>query len=228
MPRNNLTSNTLFVGPCHGKRKEMQTEFPFEKLRADKFKVYASLGTVFNNKPGVFWKIMDALDEPEYQVIISAGGAYQALSQRKIPPNVLLFKSVPQLELLPKVDLVIGHGGNNSTNETLAAGKPLIVIPVGGEQADNASRVEFLGVGRRININQLDKDKIRQVIREIRTHPSFVARVAAVKQAICQTSGLVTASRCIGWVARHGKPLHRPSGFPLTITTDNLDQLLNM
>jgi UDP:flavonoid glycosyltransferase YjiC (YdhE family) len=44
----------------------MQAGFPFEKLRADKFKVYASLGTVFNNKPDVFRKIMDALNGPEY------------------------------------------------------------------------------------------------------------------------------------------------------------------
>lgn len=227
-PRNNLTSHTLFIGPCYGKRKGMQAEFPFEKLRADKLKVYASLGTVFNNKPDVFWKIMDALDEPEYQVVISAGGAYQALSQRKIPQNVLLFKSVPQIELLSKVDLVIGHGGNNSTNETLAAGKPLIVIPVGGEQADNASRVEFLGVGRRINLKQLDKSKIRRAIGEIRAHPSFLERVAAIKQAISQTNGLVTASHCIEWVARHRKPLHRSSGFPLTITTDNLGQLMDI
>lgn len=227
-PRNNLTSHTLFIGPCFGKRKGMHAEFPFEKLRADKFKIYASLGTVFNNKPGVFRKIMDALEGPEYQVIISAGGAYQALSKRKTPQNVLLFKSVPQIELLPKVDLAIGHGGNNSTNETLASGKPLIVIPVGGEQADNASRVEFLDVGRRINIKQLDKSNIRQVIGEIRAHPSFLERVAAIKQAINQTNGLVTASRCIGWVARHRKPLHRPIGFPLTITTDNLGQLIEM
>lgn len=227
-PRNNLTSNTLFIGPCFGKRKGMQTEFPFEKLRADKFKVYASLGTVFNNKPGVFLKIMEALYEPEYQIIISAGGAYQALSQRKIPQNVLLFKGVPQIELLPKVDLVIGHGGNNSTNETLAAGKPLIVIPVGGEQTDNASRVEFLGVGRRISMNQLDKSKIRQAIGEIREQPSFLERLAAIKQAISQTNGLVSASRSIEWVALHRKPLHRPSGFPLTITTDNLGQLLDI
>ncbi|MBI3360323.1 MAG: hypothetical protein HY023_04355, partial [Chloroflexi bacterium] len=133
-----------------------------------------------------------------------------------------------QIELLPKVDLVIGHGGNNSTNETLAAGKPLIVMPVGGEQADNASRVEFLGVGRRINIQQLDKSKIRQAIEEIRAHPSFLERAAAIQQAISQTNGLVTASHCIEWVARHRKPLHRPSGFPLTITTDNLGQLMDM
>lgn len=227
-PRNNLTSHTLFIGPCFGKRKEVQVGFPFEKLRADKFKVYASLGTVFNNKPGVFWKIMEALDEPGYQVIISAGAAYQALSQRKIPRNVLLFKSVPQIELLPKVDLVIGHGGNNSTNETLAAGKPLIIIPIGGEQADNASRVEFLGVGRRINIKQLDKNTIRQAIGKIRAQSSLLKRAAGVKQAIGQANGLVTASHCIEWVARHRKPLRRPRGFPLTITTDNLGRLLDM
>lgn len=128
-----------------GAQSPLQSDFPFDRLRPDLYKVYVSLGTVFNNKPAVFRKIMQGLDRPEFQVIVSAGGAYPQLNRAARPANVLLFPSVPQVDLLPRVDLVIGHGGNNSTNETLAAGKPLLVLPVGGEQGDNASRVQYCG-----------------------------------------------------------------------------------
>jgi MGT family glycosyltransferase len=228
-PRDHLAGHSLFIGPCFAKRKNSRaSHFPFEQLRSDKYKIYVSLGTVFNNKPRVFERIISALNSPEYQVIISAGGAYKKLLQDKIPENVLLFQSVPQVDLLPKVDLVIGHGGNNSTNETLAAGKPLIVMPVGGEQGDNASRIEYLKAGLRVNIASFDEDEIAQKVKYIRSNPEFQERVSCLKEAIDRTDGPKTASTCIEWVAHNKRPLFRPAGFPLTITKDNLAELLSI
>jgi MGT family glycosyltransferase len=202
-------------------------DFPFENLKNDLFKVYVSLGTIFNNKPQVFRKIMHALDHPDYQVIISAGGAYKRLIKYQIPDNVMLFPSVPQVDLLPHIDLVIGHGGNNSTNETLSAGKPLIVMPIGGEQTDNASRVEYLKVGLRLNIKDFTAQELRQKVDQIKNNPEFQQRASLLKGAIAQTDGCSTSSACIQWLAHHRRPLNRPEGFPITITKDKLHDLLS-
>jgi MGT family glycosyltransferase len=228
-PRDNLTPNTLFIGPCFAKRKNLPDNcFPFENLKSDRCKVYVSLGTVFNNKPQVFRKIMQALDHPDYQVVISAGGAYRNLIKHQIPNNVMLFPSVPQVDLLPNIDLVIGHGGNNSTNETLAAGKPLIVMPIGGEQMDNASRVEYLGVGLRLNIMNFNAQELRQKVEQIKNNPGFQQRALLLKEVIAQTDGCSTSSTCIQWLARNRSPLSRPEGFPVTITRENLNDLLSV
>lgn len=226
-PRNNLTENTLFIGPCFGKRAEVEKEFPFDKLRADKFKVYVSLGTIFNNKPEIFRKIMRALDTSEYQVIISAGGAYQTLQQDVLPQNAQIFRSVPQVSLLPKIDLFISHGGNNSTNESLASGKPIIVMPVGGEQADNASRVVYLGVGKRVDITSFSEKQLLTTVEEIRMIPTFQESALTIMKGLKLTQGLVTASRCIDWVAQKRKALQRKGDLPLTITPAHLEQLLD-
>jgi MGT family glycosyltransferase len=223
-PRDNLTDTTFFIGPCFTNRKALSNDFPFHQLRQDKYKVYVSLGTVFNNKPQVFRKIMRALNHPDYQIIISAGGAFPKLINSAIPENVLLFPSVPQVELLSQVDLVIGHGGNNSTNETLAAGKPLIVMPIGGEQGDNASRVEYLRAGLRINIDHFDERELATKVNAIRTNPEYQKRVLELKEGLGKTDGARTASELIQWVAQKRKPLTRPKGFPLTIRIDNIAQ----
>jgi MGT family glycosyltransferase len=225
-PRDNLSANTLYVGPCFSKRKAMQTEFPYDDLRPDRCKVYVSLGTVFNNKPQVFRRILDGLDHPDFQVIVSAGGAYDRIIRQRIPANAMIFRSVPQVDLLPRVDMVIGHGGNNSTNETLAAGKPLIVLPVGGEQGDNARRVEYLGCGSRLDINQFSASDIRQVVDHIRSTPGYAARAAALSAAIAQADGPRTAAACVAWIAEQRRPLARPSHLPLTITQATLGELL--
>ncbi len=225
VPRNNLTPSTLFIGPCFGKRKR-QAEFPFSSLVSDKYKIYVSLGTVFNNRPEFFRKIMRALDVADYQVIISAGGAFRTLQRGAIPLNALLFQSVPQAELLPQVDLFISHGGNNSINEALAAGKPIIVAPVGGEQGDNASRVTYLGVGRRLDIAHFDEAQLRDAVEEIRGNAAFQERAMRMMQAVKATEGVATASRCIGWVAQHRSPLNRPEGCSVTITRQQWGELL--
>ncbi len=224
-PRDNITQNTFFVGPCLGKRVEMD-EFSFDFLHADKFKIYASLGTVFNKKPDVFLKIMRALDMPDYQVIVSAGGAYQTLKNSAIPSNATIFKSVPQLGLLPKIDLFISHGGNNSTMEAMSCGKPIIVMPIGGEQSDNASRAVYLGVGKKVDIANFSEKQILEVVEEIRTTPRFQERALTLMHGLKSTQGVVTASCCIAWVAREKQPLCRKTGIPLTITPDHLAQLL--
>jgi UDP:flavonoid glycosyltransferase YjiC (YdhE family) len=76
-----------------------------------------------------------------------------------------LFESVPQVKVLSPVDIVISHGGNNTVNESLAAGKPLLLMPVGGEQGDNASRVVYLGVGLRADIKRSTSQEISMKVR---------------------------------------------------------------
>ena len=200
-------------------------EFPFEQLQPDRF-VYVSLGTVFNNKPDVFRKILHALDSPAYQVILSVGAAYEALQKGPIPANALLFKSVPQVELLPRVDLFLSHGGNNSINEALAAGRPIVVLPIGGEQGDNASRIIYLGVGRRVDTKQFTPEQLRAVVDELRTDPGVRDKTAAISRAIAATQG-----PCDGVAMYSPRGLHphpRAAAKPgSTIGPDDVERLLD-
>jgi MGT family glycosyltransferase len=216
VPRD-LPRNTCFIGPCFGKRKG-QPDFPFEKLKPEKYKIYVSLGTVFNNRPWFFERIMKALDHPDYQVIISAGASFDRLQKKPVPANVLLFRSVPQSELLPKIDLFISHGGNNSINESLAAGKPIIVAPVGGEQGDNAERIVYLELGNRVEIATVGESQIKNAVESIRTNETIVAQAHKIQDVIQETEGLATASHCIARLAIQPTPMIRSDGCPETIT----------
>ncbi|MFQ5614907.1 MAG: glycosyltransferase [Anaerolineales bacterium] len=216
-PRDPLPPTTFFIGPCFAGRQNAGT-FPFERLSPGKPKIYVSLGTVFNRKPRVFSKIIDAFADGRCQLIISAGGAFRKLQSQPPPENVLLFERVPQVELLPRVDAVISHGGNNTTNETLAAGKPLLVMPVGGEQGDNASRVVYLGAGLRADIKRSTSREIGAKIDRLFAEPIFRQRAQAIGAALAQTQGPVTAAQFIERVAQTQQPLLRPEGYPLTVT----------
>lgn len=170
-------------------------------------------------------KIIRGLNNPSYQVIVSAGGAYKKLIRYKFDHNVKIFKSVPQIELLPEIDLFISHGGNNSINEALYCGKPIIAIPVGGEQADNASKIVFLGVGKRIDQNSLSEKKLQEYVEEIRTSNIYNERSKSIMETLKLTDGTTSSCKCIEWLSREKKPIKRKNSN-LTITNETIRDIL--
>lgn len=226
-PRGDLGPTCFYVGPCFATRRKLAEEpFPFERLRERDYKIYVSLGTVFNNRPGVFRTLLVALEQPGVQVVVSAGASYPRLARGRLPGNVLLFRRVPQLDVLPRVDLVVGHGGNNSTNETLAAGKPLLVIPSGGEQRDNARRVEYLGAGLSLLPEQLGVDDVRRTVARLRSELHFVERAQTLQRVLAETDGAEVSARLILLLAQRKTPLRLPEGARRSVSRDGLERLV--
>ena len=66
----------------------------------------------------------------------------------KLKLNILLTYKL--LKVIPLVDLVITHGGNNTITESFYYGKPMIILPLFGDQHDNAQRIQDKGFGIRL------------------------------------------------------------------------------
>lgn len=216
-PRNPMPPGTFFVGPCLGERPKTPEAFPFHLLANGRPRVYVSMGTVFNRRPTVFRQIVRGLSR-DFQVVVSAGACGKNLSDLQDPPNVLIFKQVPQLELLPLVDVVVSHGGNNTVTEALAAGRPLLVMPQGGEQDSNASRVTWLGAGLRANGHHVSPAEVRKGVMRLATDPSFRQAAERVADVLRGTDGVGTSARFIQRLMGIREPLRQPPGYPSTVT----------
>jgi UDP:flavonoid glycosyltransferase YjiC (YdhE family) len=80
--------------------------------------------------------------------VVSTGPQHE---EYELAENMTGAEFLPQVSVLPHVDAVITHGGNNTTTECLWHGKPMLVLPIVWDQHDNAQRVHETGFGLRLS-----------------------------------------------------------------------------
>ena len=66
------------------------------------------------------------------------------------PANVQVVKAAPHSAVLREAALAITHAGHGVTIKSLAAGVPLVCLPMGRDQLDIAARVVHAGAGVRL------------------------------------------------------------------------------
>ena len=88
-------------------------------------------------------------------------------------------KFLPHASVIPKVDVVITHGGMGTTQRALAAGVPVCVIPWGRDQNETARRVEICGAGIMIPRNKLSAELLRSSVKEAITRKAESEKIAA-------------------------------------------------
>jgi MGT family glycosyltransferase len=167
LPRPDLAQRAsgplLWSGPCIGDRSSAAPDFDWSRFDPSARWVYVSLGTVFNNQPEVYRKLVAAVHRAGARAVIAAGASLDAL-RRVVGRDDIVVRFAPQVELVSKVRAMIGHGGNNSTNEALVAGCPLVIVPFGAEQIANGQRVEHLGAGAMVRAHELTDAKLDRAL----------------------------------------------------------------
>ena len=111
---------------------------------------------------------------------------------------------LPQTSILPQVDLVITHGGNNTVTESLHFGKPMIVLPIFWDQHDNAERVDETGFGVRLDTYRHTGEEITGAIERLLGDEALAARLAAVSSRLQANPGTELAADLIERAAREG------------------------
>ncbi|HEX6401517.1 MAG TPA: nucleotide disphospho-sugar-binding domain-containing protein [Actinomycetota bacterium] len=109
--------------------------------------VYLSLGSLGSADVELMRRLIDVLSRSRHRFIVSKGPRADELV---LADNMWGEARVPQTSIIPEVDVVITHGGNNTVTESLHFGKPMVVLPLFWDQYDNAQRIDELGFGVRL------------------------------------------------------------------------------
>jgi UDP:flavonoid glycosyltransferase YjiC (YdhE family) len=156
--------------------------------------VYATLGTIFNER-STFRLLLDVLATIDCDVVMTTGHGLATSELEPIPPNATVATYIPQAEILAGCDLVIAHGGSGSLLGALAHGRPLVLVPRGADQFDNANASAALGVAEVIVPAELAAERLRDAITSVVTSPAYAdaARRVATEIAAMPPASSVAA-----------------------------------
>lgn len=124
--------------------------------------------------------IADALAGLPVRGLLSGGGLVET-STLRLPPNVDAAAWIDHDAVLPTASLLVGHGGHGTTVRALAAGVPVLALPVNplGDQPGIARALVRLGVGARLP-RSASAARIRREIERILSDPGMRERAAAL------------------------------------------------
>ena len=104
----------------------------------------------------------------------------------------------PYTSLFPRARVIVHHGGIGSLAESVAAGRPQLVLPQGTDQYDNAWRAELLGVGARCAPKRIRAKRLAKLLDALDRDDAVEERARALARAVAQEeSGAVVAARAI-------------------------------
>ena len=109
--------------------------------------LFLSMGSMGGIDLELMRKLIASLSKIKHKVIVSKGLLGDEL---ELADNMWGENFLPQTKILPLVDLVLTHGGNNSITESFYFGKPMVVMPLFADQYDNAQRIQDKGYGIRL------------------------------------------------------------------------------
>jgi MGT family glycosyltransferase len=188
-PRAQFPAHYRFVGPSIHDRPETAA-FPFSELRRPC--VLVSMGTVNAEASGRFYATtIEALRDEPVQVILVAPPELA----RDAPSHFIVRPFVPQLALLPHVDVVVCHGGHNTTCEALAHGVPLVIAPIKDDQPIVADQVVAAGAGLRVKFGRVQAAELRAAIARVRNERAFRTAAARVRESFAAAGGALVAAR---------------------------------
>ena len=168
-----------FVGPCFGDRTH---QGDWTRPADAENVVLVSLGSAYTRQPDFYRRCVAAFgDLPGWHTVLQIGKYVDPAELGELPDTVEVHDWVPQLSILRQADAFVTHAGMGGSSEGLHAGVPMIAVPQGVDQFDNADTLVGLGVARRIDTDDATPEALREALVALTSDPEVARRSAQLR-----------------------------------------------
>lgn len=181
-PCDQLPDHVRYVGPLLETPSWAASFSSRPRADATRPLVLVSFSTTNQGQAAALQRVVSALADEPIEAIVTLGKALEGL-ELEAPGNVTVLASAPHDAILMQANAVVTHGGHGTLMRSLRHGVPLLVLPMGRDQNDNAARVEYHGAGLRLDPSA-EPQAIAAAVRRILSEPSFAKRAGRLAQAI--------------------------------------------
>ncbi len=154
-----------------------------------------SFGSLGAGDTDLLKRLITLIGKSRYRALVNVGD-YEA-EYSDLPDNVIIGSWFPQPSVIPQVDAVIHHGGNNSFTECLYFGKPAIIMSYVWDGHDNAMRVQETGHGFRSERYDWTDEEMIAKIEACLTDPEIAARLKTTSEHMQSQNGQEKAARLL-------------------------------
>jgi UDP:flavonoid glycosyltransferase YjiC (YdhE family) len=149
--------------------------------------VLVAMSSVYQRQSELLGTIAIALGSLPVRALITTGRAVRPDSV-PAPGNVRVVGSAPHQDVLREASVVVTHAGHGTTLKALAAGVPLVCIPMGRDQHANTTRVLRLRAGVRVG-KRASASQVTAAVQCVLDQPTFAANAKHVAQMLATEAG---------------------------------------
>lgn len=157
--------------------------------------LYISFGSLGAGDTELLKRLITLIGKSRYRALVNVGEYMDDYSD--IPPNVVIEAWYPQPSVIPLVDVVIHHGGNNSFTECLYFGKPAIIMPYVWDGHDNAMRAQETRHGLRSDRYDWSDDEMIAKIEFCLNDADMQGKLASISIHMQGSEGPEKAARLL-------------------------------
>ena len=196
-PRIGLPAHFHTVGPL---RPPLQQE-PTLNLPTDDAKpfVFASLGTLQGGRFGLFKRIARACRALDAQLLLAHCDCLNAVQAEALRRAGATWVTgfAPQRAALARADVVVSHAGLNTVLDAMAAGKPVLALPIAFDQPGVAARLVRAGAGLRLLPALASAARTERSLRRLLDEPAFAQRARVLGADVAVSGGVPKAVEII-------------------------------
>ena len=146
--------------------------------------VLASLSSTFQDQVELLQKIIEGLATIPVRGVVTLG---QNVHLGELAPagDVHIVQSAPHSPILQEAAVAVSHCGHGGTMKALAAGVPLVCLPMGRDQNDNAARVVHQGAGVRLRPSSAPSD-IAAAVMALLDDPTYRRQASRMAETIAR------------------------------------------
>jgi UDP:flavonoid glycosyltransferase YjiC (YdhE family) len=170
-----------------------------------------ALSTTFQDQTGCLQRVVDAVSTLPVYAVVTTGPAIDP-DVITAPTNVTVVRDAPHSQILRHAAAVVTHGGHGTVVRALAAGVPLVILPHGRDQADNARRITARDAGVALS-RRAKPPKIAAAVQRLLATPTYRAAAEQLGVAIrrgAESDDVVRELEALD--ATNGRPAERTSG----------------
>ncbi len=146
--------------------------------------IHLTLGTIFNEAPGVLETAIAGLCELPLNLVVTTGPGTDPSRFGPQPRHVLLDPYIPHTLLLPRCSLVVSHGGAGIMLGALAHGLPQLILPQGADQFINAAACQNAGVALALTPDVFSAHAVATAARRLIIEPGFEDAAGRIRAEI--------------------------------------------